>query len=139
MSLHDDDPPPSPRLQPGIKIALGIIGACLLGSCCVFSCVLASLIPRDLASPGSAAKQSDDPAENDHYKPDCAIIRTYLKQRYGEIEVVSWGKRSIWNNEVPGDHAMLSCRFRRQVERRTRSGDFTIGPYNTVENAFLRD
>lgn len=75
----------------------------------------------------------------DPYSPDCAIIRAWLKRQEGEVEVVSWGRRTIMRSLELGDHVTLSARWRRQGEWRSKSGLFTIGPGDIVINVVISD
>lgn len=77
--------------------------------------------------------------ENDPYPQDCAIIRTYLKKQYGDIEIVSWGRRSLWNNEVLGGRSTIHVRFRQRGQSHVLSATITIGPRDQVENAFVSE
>lgn len=96
----------------------------------------ASRLAADWPSDNSSrAKEEVDP-----YSPDCGIIRDYLKRHEGEVEIVSWGKRTIIQNyQGFGGQAILSARWRRVGESGTKSGIFTIGPHDTVENVVMSD
>ncbi len=122
---------PRPKTSSAAALALGVmvLAFCLLAS------VLGLLVgPRQEqgGSTTATAKPREDP-----YTPDCAIIRAWLKRSYGEVEVTSWGHRTVVITPFGGS-ASLSCRFRRPGER-TKSGFFTIGPYDTVETSVISD
>jgi hypothetical protein len=66
------------------------------------------------------------PPSADPYKADCAAVRAYLRSRYdGEIEILSWGHRTVFQSQALGDTAVLKARFRVKGFRE-QSGSFHI-------------
>jgi hypothetical protein len=124
-------PPPS-RTRPAavaVIIAVGLV--CLL--------ILGLVLPRSAKESRDSASTSQDSTAKDPYAPDCAIIRAWLKDHYGEVEVVSWGRRNIHRFAQLDDYVTLSVRFRLKGERRTKSGYFIIGAGDIVQSAHLSD
>jgi len=78
-------------------------------------------------------------ADKDPYTPDCGIIRAWLKDKYGEVEIVSWGKRVINRNPELGDHVTLTVRFKKTGQSQVKSGRFIIGAFDVVESANIAD
>jgi hypothetical protein len=55
------------------------------------------------------------------------------------VEILSWGKRTIVNDNIIGTHAFLHASFRLKGSGGRKSGHFTIGPFLTVETATISD
>jgi len=88
----------------------------------------------------SAQQQPVAPKEEGHddpYSPDCDIIRKWLKRHEGDVKVLSWGKRTVVRDLHLGGQARLDARWRRGSH--TKTGHFTIGSYDTVENVVISD
>ncbi len=133
---------PRPRSRLPLVLAVSV-GPVLLLLCCGGGLLLPhvphppELSGKRIVQPGPAPTKSvgaDDP-----YAPDCAIIRAWLKQHQGDVEVASWGWRTISNDRDLGGHVTLSCRFRRKGEWKTQSGFFIIGPGDVVESSTITD
>jgi hypothetical protein len=103
----------------------------MLIACCGVFGLLGSTLPGP--APKAASKKEDP------YSPDCAVIRKYLKAHYGEVEVTSWGSRTITDNTVLGGHASLAVYFRCKGESKIQYGFFIIGPGDLVESATISD
>jgi hypothetical protein len=115
-----------------VPITCAVITACLIALACCGA--ILKLPGWEAHETAKAAAAADDP-----YAPDCAIIRDWLKQHYGEIEVVSWGRRTVTESREFGGHATLSVRFRVKGEKRTKTGFFVIGPWDNVESSTISD
>jgi hypothetical protein len=73
------------------------------------------------------------------YSPDCALIRSWLRAHYGEVEVCSWGERTVFRDPDGSGHIHLNCLFRRKGTSHTLSGHFVIGPKNVLESSMVQD
>lgn len=117
-------------------IVLGIWVACgvaALANAAMLAVHFASYIP--VSAPALPAR----PAEvRDPYRPDCRIVRDYLKAQYGDVEILSWGSRTLFRSRL-GDSVHLSARFRVRPGESVKDGSFTIGPSETVEHVMIRD
>lgn len=124
-----------PRTSPAPRRPLLIGGcSCLLVIALGAPCLVGMLVSgKDSRSHGGLA------VEKDPYSPDCRIVRDYLRGQYGEVEIVSWGKRSIHRDLDLGGHVTLTARFRCRGERKVRSGFFIIGPGDILETASIQD
>jgi hypothetical protein len=132
---------PVPRQRPAVPVGVIAVVAACAGCFSCFGCLLygALLRPNSTASNLSNQGAARSKPFNDPYSPDCAIIRTWLKANYGEVEVVSWGHRTISHNLQLGGSVTLSVRFRVKGERGTKSGFFIIGPGDIVESSTISD
>jgi len=99
---------------------------------CLF--VLALFATKRISLPDAPTRTGHD----DPYSPDCAIIRGWLKRQYGDVEVISWGTRTITRSAAFGDSVTLTVRFR-AGKGGVCSGFFIIGPGDVVESATIQD
>ena len=129
--VPEPPPDPEPVPEPPRRRPLAVAVAVVLGALFVVGLLLRFA--------GEASDQSHGAAHNDPYSPDCAIVRDYLKVQYGEVEVISWGQRTISRSAVLGDHASLTVRFRVSGSNGTKFGLFIIGPGDVVESATITD
>jgi hypothetical protein len=106
---------------------IAVVGGTMLGL------ALLSLLVDQAARPPAGVQPQHDP-----YDPDCAIVRRWLRQQYGDVEIVSWGRRTIFRSEYLGGSVHLSCRFRVKGGA-VRSGSFTIDASNMVVSSRIDD
>ena len=72
------------------------------------------------------------PLPEDPYPADCAVVRSWLRENYGDdVEVTSWGLRTAAADPKRGDCVTIGCRFRPKGGR-TKSAFFVIGPDGAV-------
>ena len=126
------------RLRTGV-MALGIGVLVVVSAIAMFAA--ADRPTRKPQNPRESVQQTESKRKpkTDPYTPDCRIIREWLGRHEGDVEVLSWGRRTIVQNFDLGGHATLSARWRKQGSSHTKSGVFTIGPFDTVENAVVSD
>lgn len=111
--------------------AFGIVGGLLLCGGCIG---LGALLPRSIPVESSRA----DATAKDPYSPDCAIVRAWLKDHYGQVKVTSWGRRTITRSPELGDSVSLSVWFQTK-DGRSKNGFFLIGAGDVVEHASISD
>jgi hypothetical protein len=120
-----DEPPrrrPRRRRPVGFSWLLGVvIAGAVVGGMFVFSTILDRMDNPPALSP-----------KNDPYKTDCAIIRRWLRDRYGEVEVVSWGNQTLFHSQHFGDTTRVTVRFRVKGHHAIQSGAFHIDASNQV-------
>ncbi len=126
-------PPDSEPQKPSQSTGLLIVGAVILLSTCYLGGLLFS------SNHQNSSNRTRQSAREDPYSPDCAIIRSWLKRNYGEVEVVFWGERTIHHNAALGGSVILSVRFRTAGDTRSKHGLFIIGPGDIVESATISD
>jgi hypothetical protein len=127
--------PPMPDRSSAAHVGLIAFGvAVLLFAACGGMLFLSRLPPSGVSSLDTAKPTNDDP-----YDPDCAIIRAWLKQHEGEVEVTHWGRRSIHQSTEFGGHVYLSARWRVKGQNYTKEGLFIIGPGDIVESVHISD
>jgi hypothetical protein len=130
-SDHPDAPTISPRVL--TAIILSSLGAFLLVILIVTSRA-GGHNRRERPERKNYVEPADDPNA-----ADCKIVREWLNQKYGKVEIVSWGRRTLSHLQGLGDYATISAVFRLEGSRTTMRGLFTIGPSDTVENATISD
>jgi hypothetical protein len=135
------EPPPFPdplplKTRPNSNAAVAIVACTIIGALLLCAGLVVKHVKQGGGLPGTRGgiAEGEDP-----YAPDCAIIRAWLREHYGDVEVVSWGRRGIHRFAALDDFVTLSVRFRVGGERRAMYGHFTIGPGNIVKSASVSD
>src|SRR5262245_27299275 len=103
-AVPDDSPAEYATLAPQRRANPASVAGLILAGL-VFLAVLGLLMSLSSKARRESSHTSRDSAANDPYAPDCAIIRAWLKNQYGEdVEVVSWGRRNIHRFAQLDDH-----------------------------------
>jgi hypothetical protein len=128
-----DEPPPHPGRRRRKTVGLSALAAvglavALMGGMFLFTTVLDRLDNPPALSP-----------QNDPYREDCAIVRKWLREKYGEVDIVSWGQRTTFRSQHSGDTSRLTVRFRRKGGRSILSGSFHIDALNQIVYSVIDD
>ena len=95
------------------------------------------MIGSRLPPPTTPARARGVQPNDDPYPKDCAAIRGWLKQRYGEVEIKRWGRRTTVN-VGDGDTAFIDVYFSRPGGR-TIHANVGVNGWGGIESTVESD
>jgi hypothetical protein len=115
------------RVDP--KRIIQFLGCACVAAFLIYGC--SGFLGPDKSRVAAGVAEKDDP-----YPAECQIIRKYLKARYGEVEIETWGTRSVFDSQF-GGHISLGAWFCIKGRHDTTFGSFVIGAGGALESASL--